>query len=147
MSQNPKCSQKRKQKRIARFFPNGVSNYYPSNLSNILFLNYKQSKILKFPLAALTNAEDVRYEPNWVSLDSRPLPAWYDDAKIGIFIHWGVFSVPSFGSEWFWEFFEVTSQILIFWDQKLVFSIYMELLTENVRINTLDICFQVWPID
>lgn len=44
-----------------------------------------------------------KYEPNWKSLDTRPLPKWYDDAKIGIFIHWGVFSVPSFGSEWFWS--------------------------------------------
>lgn len=26
----------------------------------------------------------------------------YDEAKVGIFIHWGVYSVPSFGSEWFW---------------------------------------------
>lgn len=43
-----------------------------------------------------------RYEPNWDSIDSRPLPDWYDKAKIGIFIHWGVFSVPSFRSEWFW---------------------------------------------
>lgn len=43
-----------------------------------------------------------RYEPTWGSLDSRPLPAWFDEAKFGIFIHWGVFSVPSFGSEWFW---------------------------------------------
>ncbi|XP_045588452.1 alpha-L-fucosidase [Procambarus clarkii] len=43
------------------------------------------------------------YEATWASLDTRPLPAWYDGAKVGIFIHWGVFSVPSFGSEWFWE--------------------------------------------
>ena len=42
------------------------------------------------------------YQPNWPSLDSRPLPAWYDEAKVGIFMHWGVFSVPSFGSAWFW---------------------------------------------
>ncbi len=46
---------------------------------------------------------ECRYEPNWDSIDSRPLPSWYDEAKFGIFIHWGVFSVPSFGSEWFWE--------------------------------------------
>ncbi|KZC12089.1 Alpha-L-fucosidase [Dufourea novaeangliae] len=44
-----------------------------------------------------------KYLPNWSSLDSRPLPSWYNDAKFGIFIHWGVFSVPSFGSEWFWN--------------------------------------------
>lgn len=42
-----------------------------------------------------------KYTPDWPSLDSRPLPAWYDEAKIGIFIHWGVFSVPALG-EWFW---------------------------------------------
>ncbi|XP_032901208.1 tissue alpha-L-fucosidase-like [Amblyraja radiata] len=45
---------------------------------------------------------DGPYQPNWKSLDSRPLPSWYDESKFGIFIHWGVFSVPSFGSEWFW---------------------------------------------
>lgn len=43
-----------------------------------------------------------RYQPTWGSLDARPLPAWFDEAKFGVFIHWGVFSVPSFGSEWFW---------------------------------------------
>jgi len=45
----------------------------------------------------------ARYQPNWESIDSRPLPQWYDDAKVGIFIHWGVFSVPGFRSEWFWH--------------------------------------------
>ena len=30
----------------------------------------------------------------------------YDDAKFGIFIHWGVFSVPSFRSEWFWYYWQ-----------------------------------------
>ena len=43
------------------------------------------------------------YSPDWASLDSRPLPSWYDEAKFGIFLHWGVYSVPSFGSEWFWN--------------------------------------------
>ena len=45
-----------------------------------------------------------KYQPNWNSIDSRPLPGWFDEAKIGIFIHWGVFSVPAFGddnAEWF----------------------------------------------
>ena len=44
----------------------------------------------------------AQYQPNWNSIDSRPLPAWYDQSKFGIFIHWGVFSVPSFDNEWFW---------------------------------------------
>ncbi|XP_065918355.1 alpha-L-fucosidase-like isoform X2 [Dysidea avara] len=42
------------------------------------------------------------YTPDWSSLDARPIPSWYEDAKFGIFIHWGVFSVPSYGSEHFW---------------------------------------------
>lgn len=52
----------------------------------------------------------VRYDPTWASLDARPLPPWYDAAKIGIFVTGGVFSVPSWGlseggasGEWFDE--------------------------------------------
>lgn len=37
------------------------------------------------------------YEAAWPSLDSRPIPGWYDDAKLGIFVHWGIYSVPSWG--------------------------------------------------
>uniref|UniRef100_A0A8C3RMK4 Alpha-L-fucosidase n=1 Tax=Chelydra serpentina TaxID=8475 RepID=A0A8C3RMK4_CHESE len=48
----------------------------------------------------------TRYDPTWESLDSRPLPTWFDEVKFGIFIHWGVFSVPSFGSEWFWWYWQ-----------------------------------------
>lgn len=51
-----------------------------------------------------------RYDPTWESLDARPLPSWYDEAKFGIFMHWGVYSVPSFGNEWFWYFWK-TEQI------------------------------------
>ena len=48
----------------------------------------------------------AQYTPDWSSLDKRPLPMWYDESKIGIFIHWGVFSVPSVDSEWYtWFFF------------------------------------------
>lgn len=48
----------------------------------------------------------VKYTPDWKSIDSRPNPSWYDEAKVGIFIHWGVFSVPSYGSVWFWEYWK-----------------------------------------
>lgn len=54
-----------------------------------------------------------RYEPNWPSLDSRPLPVWYDQSKIGLFIHFGVFAVPSFVSEWFWNFWKVNTSTYI----------------------------------
>jgi hypothetical protein len=43
-----------------------------------------------------------RFTASWTSLDSRSLPEWYDEAKFGIFVHWGVYSVPGVFSEWFW---------------------------------------------
>lgn len=54
-------------------------------------------------LIGVTGLVATRYQPNWKSIDSRPLPPWYDESKIGIFIHWGVFSVPSLLTEWFWH--------------------------------------------
>jgi alpha-L-fucosidase len=41
------------------------------------------------------------FKPNWDSLKGYRIPAWYQDAKFGIFIHWGVYSVPAFDSEWY----------------------------------------------
>lgn len=55
-----------------------------------------------FVIVSFTFAARAEYAPNWASLDSRPLPAWYDEAKFGIFIHWGVYAVPSNG-EWYWH--------------------------------------------
>jgi alpha-L-fucosidase len=41
------------------------------------------------------------YRADWQSLRTYQVPGWYRDAKFGIFIHWGVYSVPAFGSEWY----------------------------------------------
>jgi len=41
------------------------------------------------------------FRPNWDSLKQYQVPAWYQDAKFGIFLHWGVYSVPAFGNEWY----------------------------------------------
>lgn len=37
-----------------------------------------------------------RIKPTWDSIKSRELPQWYDDVKVGIFIHWGPYSVPAY---------------------------------------------------
>jgi alpha-L-fucosidase len=42
-----------------------------------------------------------RYEPTWESLLNYSVPEWYQDAKFGIFIHWGVYCVPAFANEWY----------------------------------------------
>ncbi len=41
------------------------------------------------------------YRDTWESLSSYQVPEWYRNAKFGIFIHWGIYSVPAFGSEWY----------------------------------------------
>lgn len=55
------------------------------------------------------------YAPSWESLDKRPVPGWFEDSKFGIFIHWGIYSVPAWGptgdsigvydkyAEWYWN--------------------------------------------
>lgn len=48
----------------------------------------------------------AQYQPDWSSLDKRAVPEWYKDAKFGIFIHWGVYSVPAYSpvgayAEWY----------------------------------------------
>ncbi|OWW24589.1 alpha-L-fucosidase [Zobellia sp. OII3] len=58
-------------------------------------------------LLSLQGFAQKPYEANWKSIDSRPVPEWYTDAKFGIFIHWGPYSVPAFSkvgeySEWYW---------------------------------------------
>lgn len=50
----------------------------------------------------------MKYEANWESLMQRQVPEWFEDAKFGIFIHWGIYSVPAYApkgqyAEWYWE--------------------------------------------
>jgi alpha-L-fucosidase len=54
-------------------------------------------------LLATVEKESVEgpFQPDWQSLAKYQAPEWYRDAKFGIFIHWGLYSVPAFGSEWY----------------------------------------------
>jgi alpha-L-fucosidase len=49
-------------------------------------------------------AEAGPFQPNWKSLEAYEIPQWYKDAKFGIFIHWGVYCVPAYLSEWYPRF-------------------------------------------
>ena len=59
---------------------------------------YQQFKQDKY---AETEANANKYENNWESLKAYQIPEWFNDAKFGIFIHWGPYSVPAFGKEWY----------------------------------------------
>src|SRR5271163_3864191 len=41
------------------------------------------------------------FRPDWKSLETYRVPDWYVDAKFGIFLHWGLYSVPAYDSEWY----------------------------------------------
>lgn len=55
-----------------------------------------------------TKSDQTSQDAAWAAIDSRPTPQWWRDAKFGIFIHWGPYSVPAFStpgkySEWYWK--------------------------------------------
>jgi len=67
-------------------------------------------------LGAANSFAQKTYQPTWESIDSRPVPTWFEDAKFGIFIHWGLYSVPAYSptkrdkvgiyeqyAEWYWS--------------------------------------------
>lgn len=58
------------------------------------------------------DASAQTFQPTWDSIDRRPTPAWFTRDKFGIFIHWGVYSVPAYApvipgklayAEWYWH--------------------------------------------
>lgn len=68
----------------------------------------KKISILFFCLLLCAASWAQRVEPTWESLNSRNYPQWFSDAKLGIFIHWGIYSVPSYAGleaygEWYYR--------------------------------------------
>ena len=57
----------------------------------------EQRQLARVDAAAQTGP----FRPAWDSLAGYRAPDWFRDAKFGIFIHWGVYSVPAFGNEWY----------------------------------------------
>lgn len=62
-----------------------------------MFIYDKQKELEKIE-ACIAEGE---YKDSWDSLARHKTPQWFQDAKFGIFIHWGVYSVPAFGNEWY----------------------------------------------
>ena len=65
-------------------------------------MNAKLLLVLLFKLSLSTSEE----APSWEDLDRRPLPRWYDEAKFGILVCWGLYSVPGFLSPWFQSYWQ-----------------------------------------
>lgn len=72
----------------------------------------KKYSLLIISLFLFSFANSQQYEANWNSLNQRKIPGWFHQDKFGIFIHWGVYAVPSYApvipnsgdsySEWYW---------------------------------------------
>ena len=71
-------------------------------LITMVFLNFNQKFLSMKKLCLLVCgctfllAHAQNYQPDWSSLNTRPVPNWFRDAKFGIFIHWGVYAVPGY---------------------------------------------------
>lgn len=73
----------------------------------------KISLLLLITVITISSITAQKYEANWASLNKRGIPAWFQQDKFGIFIHWGVYSVPSYApviensgdsyAEWYWH--------------------------------------------
>ena len=62
----------------------------------------KQKQAVQAQLARVdTASRSGPFRADWNSLAGYRVPQWFRDAKFGIFIHWGVYSVPAFGNEWY----------------------------------------------
>ncbi|MBN1125055.1 MAG: alpha-L-fucosidase [Sedimentisphaerales bacterium] len=61
--------------------------------------------ILSPAFAQTDSVSTLRYEPTWDSLDTRPIPAWFNEAKFGIFVVWGPYSVPAWKDRGYAEWY------------------------------------------
>ncbi len=64
--------------------------------------------LLLFVWVLLSQVLSAQVQPTWESINGRGYPQWFADAKLGIFIHWGVYSVPAYASlegyaEWYYR--------------------------------------------
>ncbi len=66
---------------------------------------FKRSGFAIFSMLFLLISNELKaqekYQATWESLSQYKTPDWFRDAKFGIFIHWGVYAVPAYGSEWY----------------------------------------------
>ncbi len=71
-------------------------------------IRYFTLSLFVFTLTLNVNLQAEDFEQDWSKYKNYPVPEWFQDAKLGIYFHWGVYSVPAYGSEWYprWMYFE-----------------------------------------
>lgn len=76
------------------------------------------------------------YKPDWHSLAAYEAPKWFRNAKFGIFIHWGIFSVPAHNNEWYSRNMYIQDMEEWEWHRKTLGNI------RNLDIRTLYQCLR-----
>ena len=70
--------------------------------TNEIAINWQGALVYALAGFVSDQSQKARFTANWASLKKRdPAPDWFRDAKFGIYFHWGVYSVPAFGNEWY----------------------------------------------
>ena len=79
-----------------------VSNSMLTNVGHKFVSKLFPAEIEKRLVAIDVVAKRGPFQPTWESITNTfQTPKWYQDAKFGLFIHWGAYAVPAFGSEWY----------------------------------------------
>ena len=66
---------------------------------NLIFVSIL---LIAIAIGSCTEQAEKKYTAEWNSLEQvEPVPEWFKDAKFGIYFHWGVYSLPAFGNEWY----------------------------------------------
>lgn len=83
---------------------NSSMSYQTKNACVFSFMFLAMFAMFFFQTIPIKGAENptISFEPAWESLEKNfKIPRWFSEGKFGIFMHWGVFSVPAYGSEWY----------------------------------------------
>ena len=72
-----------------------------------------------FSLLSIAVCAQSKYTTNWDSLKQhKAAPEWFADAKLGVYFHWGVYSVPAIDSEWYGRWMYVPDRDTTLWGGK-----------------------------
>ena len=71
-------------------------------ISRITFIPILILLLFNCQQKGLKETVEQKYTASWESLSAHDQePEWFQDAKFGIYFHWGVYAVPAYGSEWY----------------------------------------------
>lgn len=101
-TQSPQYAASAAMSQQGRAQPHRPANFKPFHFrySTEYLLTHFSDKEMKRAHKEMQRVNEVNrkgpYHPTWVSLDSHKLPEWFKDAKFGMFIDWGLYSIPAY---------------------------------------------------